>query len=59
MEGQRLFMKTLGSCKTPGRAPNRPKLDTWSNGPKDGVAAPWQILDADLFQRLLLIPNSF
>ena len=55
MEGRRLFMKTLGSCKTPGRAPNGPKLDTWSNGPKDGVAAPWQILDADLFRRFLLI----
>ena len=42
-------MKTLGSCKTPRRAPNGTKHDTWSNGPKDGVAAPWQILDADLF----------
>ena len=42
-------MKTLGSCKTPGRAPNGPKQDTWSNGLKDSVAAPWQILDADLF----------
>ena len=30
--------------------PNWPKYDTWSNGPKDGVAAPWQILEADLFQ---------
>ena len=28
--------------------PNGPKHDTWSNGPKDGVVAPWQILDADL-----------
>ena len=41
MEGWRLFMKTLGSCKTPGRVPNGPKHDTWSNGPKDSVAAPW------------------
>ena len=29
--------------------PNGPKHDTRSNGPKDGVAAPWQIMDADLF----------
>ena len=29
--------------------PNGPKHDTQPNGPKDGVAAPWQILDADLF----------
>ena len=29
--------------------PNGPKHDTRSNGPKDGVAAPWQILDPDLF----------
>ena len=28
--------------------PNGPKHDTWSNGPKDGVAAPWQILYAEL-----------
>ena len=33
----------------PGCAPNGPKHDTRSNGPKDGVAVPWQILDADLF----------
>ena len=59
MEGQRLFMKTLGSCKTPRRAPNGPKHDTRSNGPKDGVVAPWQILDADLFRRFLLIPKIF
>ena len=43
----------------PRRAPNGPKHDTRSNGLKDGVAAPWQILDADLFRRFLLIPNSF
>ena len=33
-------MKTLGLFKTPGRSPNGPKHDTWSNGPKDGVAVP-------------------
>ena len=48
MEGWQLFMKTLGSCKTPGRTSNGPKHDTWFNGLKDGVATPWQILDADL-----------
>ena len=52
-------MKTLGSCKTPGRAPNGPKHDTWSNGPKDGVAAPWKILDAYLWPQFPLISNSF
>ena len=41
MEERQLFMKTLGYCKTPGCTPNGPKHDTWSNGPKDGVAAPW------------------
>jgi hypothetical protein len=30
--------------------PNVPKHDTRSNGPKDGVVAPCQILDADLFR---------
>ena len=59
MEGRWLFMKTLGSCNTPGRAPNGPKHDTWSIGPKDGVAAPWQILDADLFRRFPLILEAF
>ena len=48
MEVWQLFMKILGSCKTPRSAPTGPKHDTWSNGPKDGVAAAWQILDADL-----------
>ena len=28
--------------------PNGPKHDTRSNGPNYGVAAPWQILGADL-----------
>ena len=39
--------------------PNGPKHDTWFNGPKDGVAAPWQILDADLFRRFPLILKAF
>ena len=41
--------KGLRVVAYPGRAPNGPKHDTRSNGPKVGVAAPWQILDADLF----------
>ena len=51
--------KGLRSSPTLDRPPNGPKHDTWSNGPKDGVAAPWQILDAELFQRFLLILKSF
>ena len=39
--------------------PNGPKHDTRSNGPKDGIAAPWQILDTDLFRRFPLIPKRF
>ena len=38
---------------------NGPKHDTWSNRPKDGVAAPWHILDAVLWPWFLLIPNRF
>ena len=38
---------------------NEPKHDTRSNGPKVGVATPWQILDADLFRLFLLILKSF
>jgi hypothetical protein len=34
--------------------PNGPKYDTQSNGPKDSIAAPWQILDTDLFRRFPL-----
>ena len=40
----------INSCHPSGRAPNGPKHDTRSNGPKDSVAASWQILDADLFR---------
>ena len=40
--------KGLRVVTYPGCAPNGPKHDTQSNGPKDGVAAPWQILDAVL-----------
>ena len=39
--------------------PNGPKHDTRSNGPKDGVAVPWQILDADLFWWFPLVLKVF
>ena len=39
--------------------PNGPKHDTRSSGPNDGVIAPWQILDADLFQPFPFIPKVF
>ena len=51
--------KGLRVVAYPRCAPNGPKHDTRSNGPKDGVAAPWQILDAELFQRFLLILKGF
>ena len=42
--------KGLRVVAYPGHVPpNGPKHDTRSNRPKVGVAAPWQILDADLF----------
>ena len=52
-----MIIKVLGSSPTLDAPPNGPKHDTQSNGPKEGVAAPWQILDADLFRRFLLIPK--
>ena len=33
--------KGLRVVAYPGRAPYGPKYDTRSNGPKEGVAAPW------------------
>jgi hypothetical protein len=44
---------------TPGLAPNGLRRDTWSNGPKDGVAAPKQNLNAESFRRFLLTPDEF
>ena len=44
-----MILKVLGSLPTLDAPRNGPKHDTRSNGPKDGVAAPWQILDVDLF----------
>ena len=51
--------KGLRVSPTLDAPPNGPKHDTRSNGPKDEVAAPWQILDADLFRRFLLILKGF
>ena len=51
--------KGLRVVAYPGRAPNGPKHDTRSNGPKDSVVAPWQILDVELFQLLPLILKRF
>ena len=42
-----MIIKVLGSSPTVDAPPNGPKHDTRSNGPKDGVVAPRQILDAD------------
>ena len=54
-----MIIKVLGLSPTLDATPNGPKHDTRSNGPKDGVAAPWQIQDADLFRRFPLILNVF
>ena len=54
-----MIIKVLGLSPTLDTPPNGPKHDTRSNGPKDGVAAPWQILDADLFRRFPLILKGF
>ena len=44
-----MIIKVLGLSPTLDVPPNVPKHDTRSNGPKDGVVAPWYILDANLF----------
>ena len=54
-----MIIKVLESSPTLYTAPNGPKHDTRSIGPKDSVAAPWQILDADLFRRFPLGPVEF
>ena len=54
-----MIIKVLGSKPTLDMPPNGPKHDTWSIGPKDGAAALWQILDADLFRRFPLILEAF
>ena len=49
----------VGACMPPSHVHNGPQHDTWANNPKDGVAAPWQILDVVLFWVFLLTPNEF
>ena len=44
---------------TPWNRPYGLQDDTQANGPKDCVAAAWQILDIHLFQRFLSTPNEF
>jgi hypothetical protein len=44
---------------TPGLAPNGLRRDTRRNGPTDGVAAPKQNLNAELFRRFPLTPDEF
>jgi hypothetical protein len=43
-----LNKKELGACKSPGCNPNGLQHGTRASGPKDGDAAPWQILDVQL-----------
>jgi hypothetical protein len=57
---RRLLNKySIRACMTPGLAPNGLRRDTRLNGPTDGVAAPKQNLNADLFRRFLLTPDEF
>jgi hypothetical protein len=54
-----LNIKYLGACKNPGCTPNGLQYDTRANSPKDGDAAPRQILDIHLIRRFLLTQASF
>jgi hypothetical protein len=56
-----LNIKCLGMCKTPGHTLNLNGLqyDTRTNSPKDGDAAPRQILDVQLIQWFPLTQASF
>ena len=54
-----MIIKVLGSLPTLDTPPNEPKHDTRYIEPKDDVVAPWQILDAELFRRFLLILEAF
>jgi hypothetical protein len=45
--------------RDPWTRPNGLRRDTWPNGPRDGVAAPKQNLNAELFRRFLLTPDEF
>jgi hypothetical protein len=50
---------SIRACVTPGLAPNGLQRNTRPNGPTDGVAAPKQNLNAELFQRFSLTPDEF
>jgi hypothetical protein len=50
---------SIRACVTPGLAPNGLRRDTRPNGPIDGVAAPKQNLNAELFRRFPLTPDEF
>ena len=57
---QRLLNKeSIRACVTLGLAPNGLRRDTRPNGPTDGVAAPKQNLNAELFRRFPLTPDEF
>jgi hypothetical protein len=45
--------------QNPGRAPNELNEDTRPKRPKDGVAAPEQILDVNLFRQFPWILDEF
>jgi hypothetical protein len=49
----------LGACTTSGGTPNELQHDTRANSPTNGVVAPKQNLNADLFRRFPLTPNDF
>jgi hypothetical protein len=54
-----LNKQSIRACVTPRRAPNGLRRDTRPNGPTNGVAAPKQNLNADLFRRFPLTPAEF
>ena len=49
----------LGRDLPPWSHPYGLQHDTRATGPKDGGAAPWQILDVHLFRRFLLTHKEF
>jgi hypothetical protein len=57
---RRLLNKlNIRACVTPGLAPNGLRRDTRPNSPTDGVTAPKQNLNAELFPRFPLTPDEF
>jgi hypothetical protein len=49
-EGRGMTSTWWGSCSNPRSRPHGLRHDTWADGPKDGDAALWQILDVHLFR---------